>query len=637
MPYADYDAVTGDVTVTSDWRYKELVKAVPGARWDARAKLWRLPAAWASLVTLRGVLGDELTVGDALTEFAWRLRREFVDPALALRSVLNSTSNAVPVEGLFPFQRSGVDFMRTAGSGLLGDEMGVGKTVQALTLLRVTDQALPALVICPNSVKYHWARLAATWLPEATAYVVDGPAARRRKTLKTALADPAALVILNVESVRLFSRLAPYGSVRLARCRVCDPRHGDEGLTTARCEVHDKELQAFAFRSFICDESHRIKDPKAKQTRAVWSVAHQPTIRYRWALTGTPIANHVADLWSIMHAVAPDDFPTRQKFVDRFALLGWNAFGAQTIVGVRPDTRAELFRLLDPRFRRTLKAQVLPQLPPRVREVRHAELPAGQLRAYRELERCLRTRTTDGELLVAKNHLVAKTRLLQFAAANLTVAKPDPDDVTTWEVELREPSAKLDVLVEVLDELGVTARDYTGSPVLVAAEHKQLLALAGRRLDDLGVPWALLTGDVAPVDRERALDALNAGTIRALLFTSRAGGTGLDMSAAPTLVNLQRSWSLVDERQKEDRNHRIGSERHDRVLVVDVVTRGTVEEDQVTRLHEKFERLEELTRDRAALLAANPAADVAALDAAEARLLAETVEPDLTDEEDARV
>ncbi len=500
-----------------------------------------------------------------------------------------------------------------------------GKTPQVLSLIgdaqRADGTGLPALVVCPNSVKHHWRRLTEDWLPEATPYVVEGSAAARRKTLKTARSDPSALVILNIESVRLFSRLAPYGSVRLKRCRTCDPRHGDEGLTAARCDVHRKELNDFDLRTVVLDEAHRIKEPRAQQTRAIWYVCHQEGVRRRWALTGTPIANHPGDLWSVMHAVAPEDFPTRSAFYDRFCLISWNAFGGTDVVGVRPDTRDELFRILDPRFRRMLKAVVLPQLPPRVRTVRYAELTPTQARMYRELEETLVTRTDDGELVIAPTNLAAQTRLMQLTCASVTIEKPDPDDVKTWKVTLREPAPKLDVLEEVLDELGLLTVGYAGPPVLIAAEYRQLIELAATRLTKLGVRYAVIVGGLTERERDSALADLNARRVQALLFTNKAGGVGLDMSASDTLINLQRSWSLVDERQKEDRNHRIGSERHECVRIIDITTRDTVEETQVTRLHEKLKRLDELTRDRAALLAANPAADTARLDAEEALVL----------------
>lgn len=623
MAHATIDPATGEILLATVWNEKQLAEAIPGSRWDAKANTWRLVPSWASVVTARGLFGQQLTLGPDAVDWAWTVRNTRVDPAMQKRSEIDPDcwdDTSLP-DGLYPFQAAGVQFMHVAGSGLLADEMGAGKTVQVMGLLHAvakSEDALPALVICPSGVKSHWRRHVPRWLPAATPYVVDGTAAKRRKILKSALADPTAIVFVGVEAMRLFSRLAPYGSVRLKRCRTCDPKYGEEGLSTARCEVHHKEFNDFEFRTVVWDEAHRGKNPQALQTRAVWHVMHSPSVTRRWALTGTPIANNPADLWSIMHAVAPDDFPTRGDYLNRFCLGQTTAFGNMEFVGIRPDTREELFKILDPRFRRMLKAVVLSQLPPRTRVTRRTQLTPAMRRVYEELKADLRT-TVDGGLFVAPNHLVKNVRLMQFACASVDVDRVDPNKISTWVVTLREPSPKLDELEVVLEELGVLSPGYSRPPVLVAAQFKQLLRMAAKRLEKLGVAHAVIDGDVSQHDRDRALDALNAGRIKVLLFTGQSGGTGLDMSAADVLINLQRSWSLVDERQKEDRNHRIGSERHESVLVIDILTEDSVEEDQVDALLEKMLRLDEITRDRAVLAMAH--LDTSALDAEEARVL----------------
>jgi SNF2 family DNA or RNA helicase len=611
----------GGIVVTTVWSEKDALKQIPGTRWHAATKTWRLPLTWASCVALRGVFGAQLTISEKLNLWAFNERKTRVDPALALRNALE-----VPLDGmdprLYPFQRAGVEFLLTAGSALLGDEMGTGKTVQILTALRRAHLAagrsihyvpvLPALIVCPNSVKLHWARHVPTWFPEATPYVVEGGAGARRKILAAAKDDPAALIIINLETLRLFSRLAPYGSVKLKRCRECDPKYGDESLKPSTCHVHAKELNLMEFRTLVLDEAHRIKDPHSQQTRAAWALAQQPTVMTRYALTGTPIVQSPDDLWSIMHVVAPEEYPVRSPFIDRYCLQSWNAHGGIEVVGTRPDTRQELFAFFDPRFRRTLKAQVLKNLPPKVRETRWVDMEAGQARMYRELHDQLYTRTPEGELFVAPDRLSATIRLVQLASSSVAVEKPDPDDVTSWVITLRNPSSKLDALEEVLEELG-------DARCVIAAEHRQLIELASARLAKLGISHLLITGEVAPHDREVALAALNEGRIRCLLFTVKAGGVGLDMSSVDTLINLQRSWSVADSKQTEDRVHRIGSERHQVVRIIDIITRNTVEETQVERLYEKLARLDEITRDREKLRAAGQS--TAALDAEEAALL----------------
>jgi SNF2 family DNA or RNA helicase len=532
------------------------------------------------------VFGDHFTYSDRLQEWTWEERANRVDPSMDMRGLVEWPAGSDP-SGLHSFQRAGVEWMGVAGGGLLGDEMGVGKTPQALVYLH-ENKLLPALVICPNSVKYHWAKRVPRWCPSGTAYVLEGGVAKGRKTLAQARKDPTAIVIVNYESVRAYSRLSPYGSIRLKRCRQCDPKYGDD-IKPGQCHVHPKELNGFGFVAGILDEAHKAGNPQTLQTRAVWAALHDPSIRHAWALTGTP--DSVERLWSIMHAVAPDEYPTRGKWMDRYALRAWNAFGGLDVVGIRPDTREELYRVLDPRFRRMMKEVVLPQLPPIVRQVRHTTLTPAQQRAYEELDKQLFAELPDGTLLVTSNKLVARTRLMQFAAGTVHVDKVDPDDVTSWSVSVTEPSGKIDALDEILEELG-------RKPFVVACEHRDVVSMAAERLGRRNVRHQLVVGGVHPEVAEQACEDLKTGKLQAIVFTSRAGGVGLDMSGVDTLIRLQRSWSLIANVQVEGRAHRIGSEVHESITVIDVVTRDTVEESQIEKLIVKMEQLEEITRDK---------------------------------------
>jgi SNF2 family DNA or RNA helicase len=196
--------------------------------------------------------------------------------------------------------------------------------------------------------------------------------------------------------------------------------------------VHLKELNDFGFRTVVLDEGHKIIDPKAKQTRACWAVAHDPSVLRTIVLTGTPISKATDDIWSLLHCAAPLDFPAKTRFVDRYCMTAWSSYGALQVIGLRPDTRDEFYGILNPRYRRMPKALVLPQLPPRVREVRYVEMGREQTRMYKEMEDGLITFTDEGEPIIAASNLVAATRLLQFASSSVDVEVVDPDDVKTW-------------------------------------------------------------------------------------------------------------------------------------------------------------------------------------------------------------
>lgn len=605
------------IRVDTTWNEKELIKQIPGSRWGpaiGRSQAWYVPLAWASCVMLRGIFKQTLTIGEELNKWAFTERERRVDPAieLRLRTRLDWTNDTdPPVAGLYEFQRVGASFLNVAGDCLLGDEMGTGKTVQTLAAMTTVD-SLPALVISPNSVKKNWEKEVRQWYPEATPIVITGTAAQRVKLIAQAARTPSAIAIVNIEAVRSLSRLAPYGNTRLKRCRECDKVNGEAGLKPIGCQVHPKPLNQVAWKTVIVDEAHRIKDPQSQQTRACWALMHQPSVTRRWALTGTPLANHPGDLWSIMHGVAPLDFPTKSKFIDRYALTGWNAYGGLDIVGLHPETRDEFYRIFDPRFRRMPKALVLDQLPPKIRQPRYVEMTPRQKKAYDEIADRLITRLDDGSIVVARSNLSAQTRLLQFSSAYATV------DSVTQDVQLSEPSPKLDALDELYEELGTFTRE--GRPVVVCAEHRQLIDLASARLTRRKIEHGLITGAQKEWERDVALRRFQAGETRVLLFTLKAGGVGLTMTAADTIIFLQRSWSMIDNKQAEDRVHRIGSEIHESVNVIDIITTGTVEETQLGRLAEKMMRLEEINRDRIALSLAGR--DTTELDALEERILA---------------
>ncbi len=441
-------------------------------------------------------------------------------------------------------------------------------------------------------------------VPEANVIVVHGSAAQRKSQLAEAAELPRAVVVLNWEAARLHSRLAPYGSVRLKRC---GEHGGDPGLKPSLCESHAKELNLLGFHTVIADEAHKQKDPKSKQTRAVWAIQHGPEVVYRFGLTGTPIANHPGDLWAIMHGIAPDDYPSKTRYVDRYALLAWNTFGGLDIIGVRPDTRDEFFAVLDPRMRRMSKSLVL-NLPPKLRPTRVAEMSSKQAKAYAEIEKGMVTRLEDGQLVLATNSMVQALRLLQFSSSYAEV------DTETGHVILSEPCSKVDALVDVLEEM-------EDKPLVACAESRQLIEIAARRLDKLHITYRMIIGGMTMDQRAAALKDFQEGRARVMLFTIKAGGIGLTMTAADTIVFLQRSWSMLDNKQAEDRIHRIGAEKHETISIIDVIAPGTIEETQIYRLREKMARLEEVVRDKEQLKAAGRFDEAARLEAEESAIL----------------
>lgn len=480
---------------------------------------------------------------------------------------------------LYDFQRAGVAFLARARRAVLADTMGTGKTVQAIVALRLlheelSEVTLPVLVICPNSMKLVWQREFNKWWPGLDVRAVHGGAVARRKIIDSG----ADVIIMNWEAIRLHSRLAPYGSVRLK----------DE-------EKVPKELNRVAWRTVIADEAHKLRDPKSKQTRACWWLAR--TADFRFALTGTPVTNAPDTMWSMLHFVDPANWPKKSAYIDRYCLSSFNAFGGLEIIGIRPEMQAEFFSILDPMMRRMPKDVVLKQLPPIVRQRRYLEMGTKQSKAYDEMLDGMLAKLEEGDAIIAPTVLAQLTRLVQFSSSLACL-----DDA--GDVRLSEPSNKLDAMMDDLDELG-------REPVVVFAQSRQLIELAAKRLDEAaskkGANRSLYTyrfviGGQSELERQQHVDDFQAGRARIILVTIAAGGVGLTLTKARVAIFLQRSWSKVDNDQAEARIHRIGSEVHANVLYLDYVSEGTVEEHQLDVLLDKSHKFEEVVRDRDFLL-----------------------------------
>jgi SNF2 family DNA or RNA helicase len=579
------------IYITADWRYKELCKSIPGASYDNKVQQWRLPVSWSACLALRSTFKDDLALGSNLTAWATHERDTRVDPSNALRDI-EVLPDGEGDDDLFPHQRAGVKFLATAKRALLADEPGLGKTAQAIRALKKLQEdgtePFPALIVCPNTLKKNWEREFTKWWPEVKVQVIKGTATQRRKQFS----EEADIYVINWESLRSHSRLAPYGSVALARCSACGGH--DDRVSEVRCEVHQRELNVIDFQSVIADEMHRSKEPKSKQTRALWAASGNAEIRF--ALTGTPVANNVLDMWSILHWLSPDEWPSKTRWIDRMVDTMLNAFGGMMVLGVKPSMEQEFHAAINPRMRRMLKQRVLPWLPEMMFERRDVEMSVKQAKAYKDMrEHMIAELEGVGETVVAPSVLTQTTRLHQFASSFAEMVT----DETTLEqkIILAEPSCKVDAVMDDIKE-----GDFGDDSVAVAAVSRQLIELLSARMTKEGIAHGLITGAQTEDERTRAIDDFQSGKIKWILFTVQAGGVGVTLTAARRLIMLQRPWSLVDHKQALDRIHRIGSEIHDSVVIMDYVTEGTIEERVLQVLETKADNFEQIVRDKDKLL-----------------------------------
>ncbi|UXE04279.1 DNA helicase [Gordonia phage BlueNGold] len=614
------------IVVESAYEHREEIQKFLARKWSPGDTAWILPLAWSSCIQLRTAFGDNLEIKPDLLEWSLEYYSRVVQPSLTLRELakledshahLNDvTEQAIKLEDelkLFPHQVVGGAFMATnMGCGIF-DETGTGKSAQTISALRAAHRAgdkdiFPVMIVAPNSVKMTWKREWQKWWPGIIVHLVDGSAAERRKVFET----PGHVYIVNYEQMHRHSRLARYGNVELKRCVACGGL--DEKITNAKCEIHERELNQIKFQTVVCDEAHRMLHP-SKQTRAIWSVSDKAARRY--ALTGTPIQDNLNDFWFILRYIRPDEFPSKTRYVDRYADTGYSQWGVLEIYGVKKDREEEFEQITRPLMRRMLKKIVLPFLPPIIRETRYIDLTAPQRKAYRQMKKDAYAVLDKGkfeEAFSADNPLSVATRLLQFASCYGEIVEVETPKVKQRRVDavnagldpnlvpleqqlkLRLPSNKISAFMNDIE-----SGDFGESSIVVFAESRQLIELLSLEMTRKGYEHGLITGAQTTEERQAHIDNFQANKIKYILVTIQAGGVGLTLTAADTNVFLQRAYSSTAMKQALSRSHRIGSEIHDRVTIIDYVSNKTIEEKQIDALLAKDGRIEEILKDKALL------------------------------------
>lgn len=590
---AELDVASGMVWLTSEWRWKEQIRLIPGSKWSSDRSQWGVPISWSACLALRATFREELVLGENLKKWAENERRSRIDPCLAIRDASEWSDGD---SSLYWWQRSGAEFIARGKQVLIADDPGAGKTATTIRGLAQLQSegtnVFPVLVICPSSVKQSWAREFERWWPGLKTQVVKGTLSQRRKQLAT----PAHVYVMNIESIKSHSRINSYGSIELKKCLA----HGGEDprVKDTSCQVHEKELNKMDFGAIVMDEAHRIKDGKAVQTRAIKAAAGKTPIRI--ALTGTPTANDVTDLWSILNFLEPTEFASRTRWVTRYIETMANVFGGFMVIGVRAEARAEFDGMLNPRMRRMSEDVVLTFLPPIVYQRRDCEMSPKQAKAYKQMRDDMIAELEDGTTMVAGSPMNQSARLLQFASSYAELDVEETVDEYGFpkikqRAILTDPSAKLDSFMEDITSFGK-------EQVAVMAVSKQLIMLLSKRLEKAGISHGVIAGGVSEDDRQEAMDRFQSGRDQFILFTTGAGGTGVTLTAARYLCRLQIPFSFVDYKQSLRRVRRIGSERHENIIVIDYITEDTLDDHVFDVVAKKEENFEDVVKDKDALL-----------------------------------
>ena len=427
-------------------------------------------------------------------------------------------------EVLRPYQKQGVYWMHFLAEnglgGILADEMGLGKTVQALALLGSIKGR--KLVVAPSSLLTNWQREAERFLPGARVLVLSGAQRHEKFAREWAEAD---LVITS------------YPLLRLDAERLC----------------------AEKFAAVILDEAQHIKNPDSQAAQAAYRLRSER----RFVLTGTPVENAVRDVWSLMHFLMPGYLGTRADFKERYEQPVSQEPGG-------PEHRRMIQRLAPFVLRRTKKA-VAPELPDKIEQVVWCELSGAQREAYTKLVDLSRREVSKAEGLKNQGQarMLMLTALLRLRQACNDLRLLGEGFAGGLEADAAKESGKL----EALDELLTEALDGEHR-VLLFSQFSSMLDLLQAWLEERGVAFCRLDGSTR--DRSAQVDRFQTGTVPVFLISLKAGGVGLNLTAADTVVHFDPWWNPAVEAQATDRAHRIGQKST--VTSYKLITRGTVEE-----------------------------------------------------------
>ena len=458
---------------------------------------------------------------------------------------------------LRPYQKAGYDWLHFLHEfkvgGCLADDMGVGKTVQALAFLlslRETGHTDKAnLIVMPRSLLFNWERESMRFTP-GLRVLIHGDGQRVRDT-------------------EVF-------------------QGQDLVLTTYGIMLRDIDiLRHYQFHYVVLDESQAIKNPISQTARA----ARMLECEHRLALTGTPVENSTMELWSQFAFLNPGLLGSLDYFRDQFATA---------IEKKQDDTSANtLRRLVFPFILRRTKDQVARELPPRTERILLADMEPGQRKLYETTRDRYRAELMN--LIDNEGMNNARMRVLEGLLRLRQIA----NHPRLVEKQTEESSGKFTLLMETLETL-----QSEGHKALIFSQFVQMLKIVREQLDARGIPYQYLDGQTR--DRQERVDSFQQSpNVPFFLISLRAGGVGLNLTAADYVIHIDPWWNPAVERQATDRTHRIGQDKP--VFVYKLITRDTVEEKILELQERKRALVEQLISTESGLFKSLSREDIGAL------------------------
>ncbi len=409
-------------------------------------------------------------------------------------------------------------------AGLLADEMGLGKTLQVIAFLLSLEDRGQSLVVCPASLVYNWQSEIRRFAPEIPTAVISGSPIQRKTQIETA-ADNAVLI-------------TSYDALK-------------------------RDTDVYEGRSFeveVLDEAQYIKNASTMAAESAKAI----NARFRIALTGTPIENRLSELWSIFDYLMPG-------FLFRYNYFRTH-YEKPIVQYQDKDTQESLRKMIAPFVLRRRKTEVLTELPEKLEEVYYAPLEGEQRELYEARSQRLKLmlgKESDAEFRKNRIAVLAEiTRLRQTCCAPSLIYE-----------NYKGNSAKEDMCMELIR----TAVD-SGHKILLFSQFKTMLETLNARLEKEGIACHFLSGETPKEERAKMVDSFQNDEVPVFSISLKAGGTGLNLTAADIVIHYDPWWNTAVENQASDRTHRIGQTKV--VTVYRLIVQDTIEE-RILKLQER--------------------------------------------------
>jgi SNF2 family DNA or RNA helicase len=449
------------------------------------------------------------------TDKSWKEFQKKIKDTSAGDAVIPVTLDAE----LRPYQEEGFRWMtrlKTWNAGAcLADDMGLGKTVQAIAMMLHLAENGPIMVVCPASVVPNWGSELQKFSP--TLNIVNLKHGNREETFETLSAFDVLVIT--------------YGLL----------------------QSEEDRISKINWAMAVLDEAHAIKNTQTKSSKAAMNIQSD----FKLALTGTPIQNHLGELWNLFNFCNPGLLGTLAQFTDRY------------VKNELPAQKNHLKKLITPFILRRTKNKVLEELPPKTEITHLVVLSEKELAFYEALRRQAIDTLENSDGPNGQKHLQALAEItkLRLACCNTTLVNKD----------IILPSAKLEAFFEIVEELRANKHR-----ALVFSQFVMHLTIVRKELDRQGISYQYLDGSTSIPDRQLAVKAFQSGKGELFLISLKAGGLGLNLTAADYVLHLDPWWNPAVEDQASDRAHRIGQSRP--VTIYRLVAKNTIEE-KIVKLH----------------------------------------------------